>query len=209
MQQVTNGQPPAANNAFAKEWAWRLAFDNDISLKMKVECFLKSNNPSKAFHLKNTQEVLRFFDDFLEKYPVYILRLGHDNRLRFYITLDEASPFAIDSVLSCSIKPPDGDFEEIEMIQICQDGVTEIVALLRPSSFRSVRLNIVSPYFGLVDAKYVNLTIRIRVALSAPFRREVDLYQPLYCKIIHPQSRLPFHRFIRMFENQDEHDVNA
>ena len=176
---------------------------------MKVECFLKSNNPSKAFHLKNTQEVLRFFDDFLEKHPVYILRLGHESRLRFHITLDEASPFAIDSVISCSIKPPDGEFAEIEMIQNCQRGVIEIVALLRPSSFKSPRLNAVSPYFGLVDAKYVNLMIRIRVALSAPVYREVDLYQPLYCKIIHPQSRLSFQRFIRMFENQDEHDVNA
>ena len=191
------------------DWAWRLTFYNDISLEMKVECFLKSNNPLKAFHLKDTQEVLRFFDDFLEKYPVYILRLGQDIRLRFHITLDKASSFVIDSVISCSIKPPDGDFEEIDMTQRRQDGVTEVLALLKPSAFKSTRLNVISPYCGLVDVKYVNLTARIRVALSAPFRQEVDLYQPLYCKIIHPQSRLRFHRFIRMFENQDEHDVNA
>ena len=176
---------------------------------MHVECFLKSNNHSKAFHLKVTQEVLRFFDDFLKEHPVYIFRLGQENRLRFLVTLNRASPFVIDRVVSCSVKPPDEDFVEIEMKQTSQNGVTEILALLRPSSFKSTRLNVISPYFGLVDVKYVNLTIRIRLVLSAPFRREVDLYQSLYCKIIHPQSRLRFHRFVRMFENQDEHDINA
>ena len=200
---------PSANNVFPEEWAWRLAFDNDVSMEMKVECFLKSNHPSKAFHLKDTQEVLRFFDDFLKEHPIYIFRLRQENRLRFHITLDRASSFVIDRVVSCSVKPPDEDYVEIEMKQTNKDGVTEILALLRPSSFKSIRLNVISPYFGLVNVKYVNLMIRIRLAVSSPFRREVDLYRPLYCKIIHPQSRLRFHRFVRMFENQDDHDVNA
>ena len=210
MQQVCNDcLSPAANNVFPGEWAWQLAFNNDVSLDMKVECFLKSNNPSKAFQLKDTQEVLRFFDDYLPDHPVYIFRLGQDNRLRFHVTLNKASRFVIDRVISCSIKPPDEDYVEIEMRQSCQNNVTEILALLRPSSFKSARLNNISPYFGLVDVKYVNLLIRIRLALTAPFAQEIDLYQPLYCKVIHPQCRLRFHRLVGMFENQDEHDVNA
>ena len=109
MQQVSNAQPHSADNVLPTEWAWRLTFYNDISLEMKVECFLESENSSKAFHLKDTQEVLRFFDDYLENHPVHILRLGQNNRLRVHITLDEASSFAIDSVISCSIKLPKGE----------------------------------------------------------------------------------------------------
>ena len=96
------------NGVLPEEWPWGPTLDNDISLGMKVECFLKYI-PSKAFHLKDTQEVLRFFDDYLENHPVHILRLGQNNRLRVHITLDEASSFVIDGVISCSIKLPKGE----------------------------------------------------------------------------------------------------
>ena len=134
MRQVYNAQSPFASNILPEEWTWQLAFNNDVSLKMKDECFLKSNNPSNPLQLRDAQEVSRFFDDYLLDHPVSIFRLGQDYRLRFDVTLNKASRFVIDRVLSVTAEPLDADFSNVVVEQRCRDGAVMAMALLRPSN---------------------------------------------------------------------------
>ena len=177
-------------------------------MKLRVDCFLKSSNVSVPFHQRETQEALRFYDDFLPDDPVHILRLEHDSRLTLNI-ITHNSPLTIEKITSISVKAPDEGFVELEMAQRVHEETVEATAFLQPSQFKSRRMHEISPYFGLVDRKYVKLTVKLRLLLNPPLSREVEMHRCIYCKIIHPQAKLHLHRFLGMFENQAKHDVYA
>ena len=202
-------RPEHAPFARLPQWTWLLLINSHLSLTSHVECFLKSSNPSMAFHLRKTQEALRFFDDFLPDHPVHILRLEHDARLTFRITLDPHSPVAIERIVRFSVKLVDEDFVELEMVQRDRGETVEAMAFLQPSKLLSKKWHVVSPSFGLIERKYVALTVKLRILLSAPISQEIDMSHILYFKIVHSRARLRLHRFLRMFENQAEHDIHA
>ncbi len=177
-------------------------------LKLQLECFLKSSSASLPFHQRKTQEALRFYDDFLSDYPVHILRLEHDARLTLSIITHD-SPLAIQRITSISVRPPDGEFVELEMAQSVYEETVKAMAFLQPSKFKSKRMHEISPYFGQVERKYVRLAVKLRVLLNPPLSREIDMHHSIYCKIIHPLAKLRLHRFLGMFENQTKHNVHA
>ena len=188
---------------------WSLLLNIGISAKARVECFLRSSSPLLPFHERSTQEALRFVDEFLPRYPVHILRLEQDNLLRFDVTLNRYLPFVVEKVVAFRVKTPDEDFVELEMTERRHGQGIEAIGHLAPSKFTSNKMHVISPYFGLVDRKYVKLTVKVRVAVDGPLRKEIDLYQLIYVKIVHPRARLFLHRMLKMFENQDQHDINA
>ena len=190
------------------EVSWLHILSDHLTLTLRVECFRQTSSPAAPFHLREAKETLRFYDDFLPDHPVYLLRLERDARLRLGVKPTEELAIPIEGIVTVRIESPDGDLVEVETVQTRRDKIVEAVFLLQPSKFKSKKLHVISPYFGLVDRKYVRLTVRVRILLGAPFRREVDLCQPLYCKIVHPRSRLRFHRWIGMFENGKEHEDN-
>ena len=188
-------------------WLDPSARNGDPSLQLIPEVFRKSSRPSDPFHLRETQEALRFYDDYLPDHPVHILRLGQDILLRLRLTQDAASPFTVHRIASLSAKMRDEAMVELQTVQTGQGETMEAVALVRPSDFDAGgRLNAISPSFGLVDRKYVQLAVQIRIQLSAPFRGEIDLLRNIYVKIVHPRNKLRLHRWLGMFENQDQHD---
>ena len=174
-------------------------------MQLRPEVFRKSSRPTDAFYLRETQEALRFYDDYLPDHPVHILRLGHDALLRLRLTQDAASPFTVHRIVSLSVKAKDEAMVELQTVQMGQSQTMEAVALLRPSDFAAGgRLNAISPSFGLVDRKYVRLAVQIRIQLSAPVRTEVNLSHCIYVKIVHPRRKLRLYRWLGMFENQDK-----
>ena len=196
----------------AHQWRalpWALILNIGMTARVRVECFLRSGDPSSPFHLRPTQEALRFFDEYLPRHPVHILRLEQDNLLRFHVTINRHLPFVAERALVFRVKLPDEDFVELDMAEDRAGQGMVVLGHLSPSKFTSRKMHVISPYFGLVDRKYVKLTVHVKIQVNGPFRREVDLYQLVYVKIVHPRARLFLHRMLQMFENQDQHDFNA
>ena len=178
-------------------------------MELRPEVYRKSSRPSDPFHLRRTQEALRFHDDYVHDHPIHILRLGHDVLLRLRLTQDAASPFTIDRIVALSVKISDEQTVQLQMVQLGQNESLEAVGLLRPSDFDAGgKMNRISPSFGMVDRKYVRLAVQIRIHLNVPLRADVDLRHVIYVKIVRPRSKLRLHRWLRMFENQDQHDIH-
>ena len=190
-------------------WLYLCTLNEVLSVQLRPELFRKSSHPDDPFQLRETQEALRFYDDYLPDHAVHILRRGQDVLLRVRLTQDAASPFTIHRIVALSAKVEDEETVELDTVQTGQGETTEAVALLRPSDFDAGgRLNAISPFFGPVDRKYVRLAVFIRIQLSAPFRAEVNLLQSMYVKIVRPRTKLRLRRLLRMFVNQDQHNVH-
>ena len=174
-----------------------------------MECFLKSSHASTPFHQRRAQEALRFYGNSLPDDPVHVLRLEQDARLCLRITPDRDLPFTVHNVLSFSVKPPGQGFVPLEMVLNRKGETVEVMALLKPSELPSKELHAVSPFFAGPQRTYVKLTLRVSILLDVPFCRAVDLYHSVYCKVVHPHSKLRLCRMLRVFENQKDHDVYA
>ena len=172
------------------EGTWVEIFNNHTSLTFQAEHFANSGSADFPFNLREAEMAERFYDDSLPGHPVHVLRLDQDARLHLRITTQDTIPFSVEGVVAIRVAPPDSDFVELEAVQSRQHDALDIVALLQPSKFLSKKMRTKTSTFGVGERKYLKLAIQLRVLLGAPFRREVDLYYHIYCKIIHPRTRL-------------------
>ena len=183
--------------------------DDHLSVTLQIECFSKRSDPEAPFYLREATEALQFRDASLSGHPVHLLRLGRDARLRLGVQPDAELAFPIEGVVAVSAQAPDEEFIELETMQSRQGKTVEVLAALRPVNFRSKQRQAAAPPSGRVERKYVKLTVRIRILLGAPFRREVDLERLLYCKVVHSGHRLRLHRWVGRFDHLRKHSVEG
>ena len=168
-------------------------FTHHTKLTLQVECFRHASS-TFPFNLREAEEAQRLSDEALPNQPVHVLRLHQDLRLHVRISPEKQLPFSIEGVVAVRLASPDEDFVDLETVQKRQNDTIDVMSLVQPQQLPSKRLHTVTPAFGFVDRRYVKLTVQLRVLLGAPFRREVDLYYPMYCKIVQPRGRLRLHR---------------
>ena len=188
--------------------SWFAILSVGITKHLSVECFRKSSDPSEPFDQRAAKPALSFDDVGLPAHPVYVLRLEQDARLRFRVSINEGVPFVAEKVIAFRVQPPDEPPVELETVERRQGRDIEAIAHLVPSSFTSHKLHTISRRSDAVDRKYVKLSVHVRVLLDGPFRREVDYYQLVYVKIVHPRARL-LGKMLGKFRRRDQHDIGA
>ena len=130
-------------------------------------------------------------DDYLPEHPVYVLPTGERFRLRISITL---SHHPLEEVVSVQLQPPDCEEKPLQISQHMEGDRLEVLALVDPASFPSVRLNTKCPIFGLVDTKYVPLIVHIKLRLGDNFPGDLDAYASIYLQLKRPPGRFSIFR---------------
>ena len=123
-------------------------------------------------------------DDYLPRYPVNVVPTGEHFRLRISLTRDNEFHFPFEKVVFVKLQTPEGEIQSTELRQHDEvDRRLDVMALVVPTDFESPRLNTKCPIFGLVDTKYVRLTVRIQFRLGGGFPYDFDVYWPVYLQL--------------------------
>ncbi len=157
---------------------------------VSVERFPPGADSSVPFHRRSTAKIRRFADDFLPRHPVYVLNAGESFRIRITIGRDGRLSFPLSEVVSVKVIPPDGEGQSVEVWQRNREHALDALGLIEPDKFGSKRLNTTCPVFGLVDAKYVKLTVHVKFRLGDGFPHEMDVYPNVYLRIRRPPRLL-------------------
>ena len=160
-------------------------------MAVSVERFTQKGYPKAAFHEQEAIRTKKFKDDYLPQHPVHVLRTGEHFRLRISLTRDSQFHFPFDEVVFVKLQSPEGEIQSIDLWQQ-HHGVDrqEVLALVVPSDFESPRMNTKCPIFGLVDTKYVRLTVHIQFRLGGGFPHDFDVYWPVYLQLKRRPRRL-------------------
>ena len=154
-----------------------------LDVAVDVQRFAQRALPDVAFHKREPVKTKKFIDDHLPRYPVHIVPTGECFRLHISIARDRHLRFPIDKILTVALQPPDEAAKPLEFHQQRGGDRLDAVALVDPSRFQSQRLNTKGPIFGLVDTKYVYLTIRTTFRLGDGFPYDLDATSTIYLQL--------------------------
>ena len=155
---------------------------------VSVERFPPDADSSVPFHRRSSAKIRRFADDFLPRHSVYVLNAGESFRIRITIGRDGRLSFPLSEVVSVKVIPPDGEGQSVEVWQRSREHELDALGLIEPGKFGSKRLNSTCPVFGLVDAKYVKLTVHVKFRLGDGFPHDMDVYPNVYLRIRRPPA---------------------
>ena len=166
----------------------RQVASSHLDHSVSVERFPPDADSTVPFHRRSSAKIRRFADDFLPRHSVYVLNAGESFRIRITIGCDGRLSFPLSEVISVKVIPPDGEGQSVEVWQRSREHELDALGLIEPGKFRSKRLNTTCPVFGLVDAKYVKLTIHVKFRLGDGFPHDMDVYPNVYLRIRRPPT---------------------
>ncbi len=132
---------------------------------------------------RGTTKAKSFYDDYLPEHAVHVLPVGESFGIRIVIVQDQQLRFPLGEIASLEVIPPDGKGQCVELWQQCRGHTLDALAFVQPTAFDSERLNKKCPMFGLVDTKYVSMTLHVVLKLENGFPYDIDLYVPLYLQL--------------------------
>ena len=138
------------------------------------------------FYNRETLYTRRFMDDYLPEYPVHVLTAGEIFRLRISFHSDDKMPFPFEDVISVDAEPPDGEAKPLRTWHQIDGRRLTALALVDPKDFDSQRMKTSCPTFGLVDTKYVQLVVRVKLRLGGGFPDELPLFYRVYLQLKRP-----------------------
>ena len=165
-----------------------------MTISVIVERFSQDGNSETAFHERDSLKTKQFMDDYLPEHPVYVLFTGECFRLRITITRSRDFYIPLEEVVSVQLQAPDCEAKPLEIVQHMEGNRRELLALVDPCSIPSARLNTKCPIFGLVDTKYVQLIVHIKLRLGDEFPGDLDAYSPIYLQLKRPPGRFSIFR---------------
>ena len=167
---------------------------------VSVERFPPDADSSVPFHRRSSAKIRRFADDFLPRHSVYVLNAGESFRIRITIGRDGRLSFPLSEVVSVKVIPPDGEGQSVEVWQRSREHELDALGLIEPGKFGSKRLNSTCPVFGLVDAKYVKLTVHVKFRLGDGFPHDMDVYPNVYLRIRRPPALMKLVEKLRVWK---------
>ena len=167
---------------------------------VSVERFPPDADSSVPFHRRSSAKIRRFADDFLPRHSVYVLNAGESFRIRITIGCDGRLSFPLSEVVSVKVIPPDGEGQSVEVWQRSREHELDALGLIEPGKFGSKRLNSTCPVFGLVDAKYVKLTVHVKFRLGDGFPHDMDVYPNVYLRIRRPPALMKLVEKLRVWK---------
>ena len=167
---------------------------------VSVERFPPDADSSVPFHRRRSAKIRRFADDFLPRHSVYVLNAGESFRIRITIGRDGRLSFPLSEVVSVKVIPPDGEGQSVEVWQRSREHELDALGLIEPGKFGSKRLNSTCPVFGLVDAKYVKLTVHVKFRLGDGFPHDMDVYPNVYLRIRRPPALMKLVEKLRVWK---------
>ena len=173
-----------------------------IDVSVAVERFVGDGEFVVDFYNREAQEARRFMDDYLPEYPVHVLTAGEIFRLRISVHGDDRTPFPLEGVTSVDAEPPDGEAKALRIWQDIDGRRLTALALVDPKEFESRRMKTSCPIFGLVETKYVQLVVRVKLRLGGGYPEELQLFHPVYLQLKRPpRIRQLFKDLIKRMRN--------
>ena len=158
-----------------------------IDVSVAAERFADGGESVADFYNRETQHTRRFMDDYLPEYPVHVITAGEIFRLRISIHGDDTMSFPIEEIVSVEAEPPDAESKALRFWHRIEDGRSlTALALVDPKDFDSQRMKTSCPAFGLVDTKYVQLVVRVKLRLGGGFPDELPLFYRVYLQLKRP-----------------------
>ena len=183
-------------------WLLRMFVCQNIDVSVAVERFVGDGEFVVDFYNREAQQARRFMDDFLPEYPVHVLTAGEIFRLRISVHGDDRTPFPLEEVISVDAEPPDGEAKALRIWQDIDGRRLTALALVDPKDFDSRRMETSCPIFGLVETKYVQLVVRVRLRLGGGYPDELQLFHRVYLQLKRPpRIRQLFKDLIKRMRN--------
>ncbi len=180
-----------------------------LDLVFSVERFLPNADSNVPFHRRGTAKTRRFSDDFLPRHSVYVLSTGESFRIRIAIGRDCRLRFPLQEVVSVKVIPPDGEGQFVEVWQRNRGYALDALGLVDPGRFESDKLNRKCPTYGLIDAKYVRLTVRVTFRLGDAFPHDMEACSNIYLQLKRPPKLLKLIERLREWRGPKRHTFDA
>ena len=165
-----------------------------LSISLAAERFASDSDPPVEFYDRETRKTRHFIDDAIPGGTVHVMTTGESFRLRISIQSAEGLCLPLEEVLSVHVRPPDGEFLPLKTWQRKQAHGLSVLALVDPLAFQSSRMKTACPSFGPADARYVRLTVRIRLRLGDAYPDEIPLFRDVHLQFKRPPTKLSFFR---------------
>ena len=165
-----------------------------MDLSLSVRRFARGGESGLAFHERGFKKIRTISDEFLPRDPVYVLTAGKSFGIRICVEHDRQFRFPLGEIVSVRVIPPDSEGADVEVSQCRGDHALDALALVDPSTFDSDRLISRSPILGLLEDKYVRLTVHVKLRLGNGFPYEIDAYPVVYLQLRRPARRLKLRR---------------
>ena len=174
----------SGNESDLVKWIVCTAAVRHLDIAVSAERLVEKVDSTGTGGGRGTKKTKTFYDDYLPEHAVHVLPVDESFGIRVLIAQDQQLRFPLGELAAVEVIPPDGKAQSVTLLQQCKEGhALDALAFVDPTTFDSERLNKKCPIFGLVDTKYVRLTLHLILKLGNDFPYDIDVYVPLYLQL--------------------------
>jgi len=170
----------------------------NLLVDLRLECFRKRSQPSTPFFFRETKPAVSMKDEKRPNHVIFLTNIGRDYLIRGCIRRNSQIPLCIKHIISVHIGVCDGITVELPVHEVTKDSENfNFVALLEPAKLESAKMTSISPLFGSLDRKYVELDVTVEVLIGGAVRVPVPLKGTIFCRMHRPSRRFIVRKVIR------------